>query len=426
MARTSSKRRDKKDRVLEKGEYQKDSGVYEYRYKDIYGKTRSIYSWRLTASDPQPKGKAPCEPLRDMKVAIDKDKHNHIDTFASKSTTLNERFDLYMESKYSLRKSTRENYLYMYNKYVRGELGRMKIGDINYSILLRFYSRLITKHGFMPNSVSNIHTILNPVFDIAVLDKLILANDCPRVMKTVRENSDKKQEKKKSLTMEEQSAFTKFMDSSPRYKHWSNILTVLLGTGLRIGECLGLTWQNCNFDEGIIEVTHTLNYRQQEDGHCRHYVEPVPKTDAGEREIPMFDEVRTALLEEKAHQEKVGTAGTVIDGVSGWCFTNRYGTVFLEKSINNAIERIRNAYNKTETATAKQEGRKPFLLPHFTCHQLRHTFCTRLVEVEPNPKIAQAYMGHKKFDTTMDIYTDVHKQTKIKEAGHLQGKFFIK
>ena len=56
MARTSSKRRDKKNRVLEKGEYQKESGVYEYRYKDIYGKTKSIYSWRLTASDPIPAG----------------------------------------------------------------------------------------------------------------------------------------------------------------------------------------------------------------------------------------------------------------------------------------------------------------------------------------------------------------------------------
>ena len=44
MGRTSSKRRDSKDRVLEKGEYQKESGVYEYRYKDIHGKTRSIYS----------------------------------------------------------------------------------------------------------------------------------------------------------------------------------------------------------------------------------------------------------------------------------------------------------------------------------------------------------------------------------------------
>ena len=127
-----------------------------------------------------------------------------------------------------------------------------------------------------------------------------------------------------------------------------NILTVLLGTGMRIGECLGLTWHNCDFEDNTIEVTHTLNYRRREDGHCRHYVEPVPKTEAGERDIPMFDEVRAALLEEKARQDRVGTAGTVIDGVSGWCFTNRYGTVFTESSINDAIERIRLAYNKEE------------------------------------------------------------------------------
>ena len=99
MARTSSKRRDDKKRILEKGEYQKDSGVYEYRYKDIHGKTRSIYSWRLTASDPQPKGKAPCKPLRDMIQDINEDKHNNIDTFVAKTTTLNDRFDIYIEGK---------------------------------------------------------------------------------------------------------------------------------------------------------------------------------------------------------------------------------------------------------------------------------------------------------------------------------------
>lgn len=426
MARTSLKRKDTAKRNLEKGEYQRDDGRYEYRYKDIYGNPRSIYSWRLTASDPQPKGKAPCEPLRDMKAAIDKDKHNHIDTFASKSTTLNERFDLYMESMYDLRRSTRENYLYMYNKYVREEIGRMKIGDINYSILLNFYTSLITKRGLLPNSVSNVHTLLNPVFDIAVLDKLIPSNDCPRVMKTIRKSSKKKQEKKKSLTIEEQRAFTKFIDSSPMYKHWSNIMTVLLGTGLRIGECIGLTWQNCNFDEGIIEVTHTLNYRKQEDGHCRYYVEPVPKTDAGERKIPMFDEVRTALLEEKERQDRVGTAGTVIDGLSDWVFTNRYGTVFKPKNINAAITRICKAYNEAERKAAKAERREPLLLPHFSCHQLRRTFCTRLCEVEPRAKIVQAIMGHADFDTTMDVYAEVEERTK-KEAVHQnQGKIFIK
>ena len=228
------------------------------------------------------------------------------------------------------------------------------------------------------------------------------------------------------MTMEQQKVFMNYVESSKTYRHWSNILTVLLGTGMRISECLGLTWSTCDFNEGFIEVTHSLQYRKQEDGSCQHYVEPVPKTDAGKRCIPMFEEVRVALLEEKARQEQVGTANTVIDGVSGWCFTNRYGTVYKDSSINDAIERIRNAYNRQEKIDSKNEGREPFLLPHFSCHQLRHTFCSRLCEVEGRVKVSQAIMGHKNIDTTMDVYADVEKRTKKEAVEALQGKLFIK
>ena len=426
MARTSSKRRDSKGRVLEKGEYQKGSGVYEYRYKDIYGKTKSIYSWRLTAADPQPKGKASCEPLRDMKVAIDKDLHNNIDTYTAQTTTLNDRFDIYIESKINLRRSTKQNYIYMYDNYVRDTVGRMKMCDINYSIIQRLYNDMITKYGFKPNSMESLHTVLNPIFDRAVWDSIIESNPCPKAMKQLRESDAWDKEKKVALTREEQKAFMDFLSTSPKYKHWTNIMVVLLGTGMRIGECLGLTWQSCKFDTGEIIVDHTLNYRKQEDGHCRHYVEFLPKTIAGIRSIPMFDEVRAALLEEKERQDRVGTAGTVIDGLSDWVFTNQYGTVFKPKSINAAITRICKAYNEAECEAAKVEGREPFLLPHFTCHQLRHTFCTRLCEVEPRPKIVQAIMGHAKIETTMDVYAEVEERAKKEAAVRVQGVIFIK
>ncbi len=426
MARTSLKRKDTDKRNLNKGEYQKKNGMYEYRYKDIHGKTRSIYSWRLTAADKQPAGKAPCEPLRDMIQAINEDKHNNIDTFVAKTTTLNDRFDIYIEGKINLRRSTKQNYIYMYDKYVRGTVGRMKMCDINYSIIQRLYNDMITKYGFKPNSMESLHTVLNPIFDRAVWDNLIDSNPCPMAMKQIRASDAWVKEKKLPLTLEQQQTFMRFLESSPKYRHWLNILTVLLGTGMRIGECLGLTWSECQFKTGMIVVTHTLNYRKQEDGHCRHYVEFLPKTQAGIRSIPMFDEVRTALLEEKERQDRVGTAGTVIDGVSGWVFTNRDGTVFKEKNINDAIERIYKAYNASEQEAAEQEGREAFLLPHFTCHQLRKTFCTRLCESENRPKIVQAVMGHANISTTMDVYAEVEERAKKEAIVQLQGTVFIK
>ena len=68
-----------------------------------------------------------------------------------------------------------------------------------------------------------------------------------------------------------------------------------------------------------------------------------------------------------------------------------------------------------------EEHREPILLPHFSCHHLRHTFCTRFCENETNIKVIQAVMGHANIETTMDIYaevTDMKKTEAIEKLSH--------
>ena len=67
---------------------------------------------------------------------------------------------------------------------------------------------------------------------------------------------------------------------------------------------------------------------------------------------------------------------------------------------------------KKEEETAKKENREPLLLPHFSCHHLRHTFCTRLCENESNLKVIQSVMGHSDIQTTMDIYAECTAEKK--------------
>ena len=71
---------------------------------------------------------------------------------------------------------------------------------------------------------------------------------------------------------------------------------------MRIGEALGLRWCDCDFEEGIIHVTHALLYKQGEDGNNRYRIS-APKTEAGFREIPMFDDVKAALQRERGAWE---------------------------------------------------------------------------------------------------------------------------
>ena len=114
----------------------------------------------------------------------------------------------------------------------------------------------------------------------------------------------------------------------------------------------------------------------------------------------------------------------VVDGFSNWSFTNRYGMVMRPSSINRAIDRIVEEYNKEETARAKQEDRDPELLPEFSAHTMRHTFCTRMCEVEPRVKIIQTIMGHSDISTTMDIYNTVSEELKIECFDGLGDKLF--
>ena len=55
------------------------------------------------------------------------------------------------------------------------------------------------------------------------------------------------------------------------------------------------------------------------------------------------------------------------------------------------------------------------LLPHFSCHSLRHTFTTRMCEAGVNVKVIQDTLGHKDISTTLNIYTDVTKELRKSE-----------
>ena len=65
------------------------------------------------------------------------------------------------------------------------------------------------------------------------------------------------------------------------------------------------------------------------------------------------------------------------------------------------------------------------LLPDFTAHNLRHTFCTRLCENETNLKVIQSIMGHADISTTMNIYAEATDDKKQEIVANLQGKIII-
>ena len=420
-----AERRDTKNRLLWKGEYQKADGRYMYRYVDSKGNQRFVYSWTLTQTDRPPKGKSPDKCLREKERDIARDLQDEIDSFQAKKTTLNSFYESYINQKQELKPSTRANYKYMYTRYVWDGLGKMKLSSIKYSDVKKYYNHLIHDIGFKPNSMEIIHTILHPIFATAVRDGYIRVNPTDGVMADIKKSHEWEKPKRHALTIPQQEAFIEYTKRHKTYKRWMPIVTFLLGTGCRVGEAVALTWKDCDFQNNIIHINHTFTYRPNENTRkCEAHIS-TPKTKSGEREIPMFEAVRSVLIEEYSRQMKHGFCDANVDGYDGFIFLNRYNDVLKPHDINRALDRIIQDYNTEESERAIEQNREPLLLPHFSAHNLRHTFCTRMCENENNIKIIQEIMGHSDITTTMDVYNEATRDKKKESFSQLESKIKI-
>lgn len=186
------------------------------------------------------------------------------------------------------------------------------------------------------------------------------------------------------------------------------------------GEFVGLRWEDVDMDKRLINVNHQLvRVKRSREDPARRLGVSLPKTDAGIREIPMLDQVHEAFEQVYEEQLITGFNETVIEGMSGFVFKNANGDVLCEQNINSAIRRITESYNMDEEIAAKKQKRDPVYLPHFSCHVLRHTFCTRFCENETNLKVIQSVMGHKNIKTTMDVYAEATTAKKQESMQHL-------
>ena len=243
-------------------------------------------------------------------------------------------------------------------------------------------------------------------------------------MRELTKKSGKNKGIRRALTRDQQRIFMEYIAGHPIYYHWWPLFTVLLGTGCRIGECLGLRWEDLDFEHKVISINHAITYYRSVE-HKRQTVSvSLPKTEAGIRTVPMLDVVKEAFEMEKEQQFDMqgGLNTQIIDGMSGFVFQNSEGNVPNPQTVNQTIKRIVSSYNAEELLKAAKEKREPVILPEFSCHVLRHTFATRLCEAESNLKVIQSVMEHRNVETTMDIYAEVTEEKKQQSFEGLADK----
>ena len=392
MAKAKVKqRKDSKGRVLQKGESQRKlDGMYIYTYVNPYGKRCYVYSKDLFT-------------LREKEQELIKAQMDGLDYYVGGHATINMTFDRYMSTKHNLRETTRSNYLYMFNRFIREDFGNKFLTEVKYTDVKLFYYHLLNEKDIAINTLDTIHTVLHPIFDMAVRDDIINKNPTDGVLAEIKRNSGKNKGIRHALTIEQQQAFMDTIRTFPEYYHWYPLFATLLGTGMRIGELCGLTIMDVDFIHEVVVIDHQL-LKSKEQGY---YIE-TPKTKSGTRQVPLSKETIQAF--QRVMKKRPKAEPFVIDGRGNFLFVNQKGKPKVAIDYNMLFVRMVKKYNK-------QHKDNP--LPHITPHTLRHTFCTRLASKNMNPKDLQYIMGHSNISITMNWYAHASIDTAKSEVQRL-------
>lgn len=370
-----------------------------YRYTDGLGKRSYVYSHKLVPTDKVDEKYKNELSLREMEDEI---KRDQLDSINGKGAeiTFNEQYKQWLGIKSKLSLSTRLNYEHLWKKHIKETLGMMKLKDIKTSQLKRFFNKLSMEKELSAGTLHLINNIIYPVLQMAVDDDLLRKNYCSGIMKYIE---GRKNPKRQALTEEEQHIFIEFLRQSCRYRHHLPLFAVFLGTGMRSGEVCGLCWSDVYFKQDFISVNHTLQYKSV-DGKQVFYIS-APKTECGDREIPLLPDVKMYLIEQRRYLEVMQIPRDyIVDGYRDFVFLTKNGKPYTNGAINNFLKAIIRDCNTWEKKRAIAENRMPVLLPHFSVHNLRHTFCSRLCSVLNDYKAIQEIMGHSDIRITMNVY----------------------
>lgn len=357
----STKRRDNKGRVLLNGEIQEESGRYRYRYINILGKRRELYSWRLTEADSTPAGRRRDKSLREKEEAAMLLQFKGI---SGSDMTVLDLVERYISLKTGVKKSTQRGYQTVISNLKKEPFALRRIDSIKISDAKLFLIHLQREKGMSYSSMHNIRGVLRPAFQLAVDDDLIMKNPFGFEMGIVTQNDSKKRE---AITTEEKENFLAFVRADNHYKQL---------------------------------VRHS---------DMEYYIETT-KTSSGKRDFPMDDEIE-AICRRIIQNRRKPKVEKVIKGASGFLFYDKNDKPRVALHWEKYFEYAVNKYNRTHKV----------LMPKITPHVCRHTFCSEKAKEGMNPKALQYLMGHSDIAVTLNVYTHMGLDDARKELEKMRA-----
>lgn len=305
--------------------------------------------------------------------------------------------------------NTRRNYKERYDKNVKPAIGKMVISDVK-----PMHCKMIL-NGMMDDyagsTIRQVYITMGTMFRAAVMNDVISKHpmDGVRYTKPIKAPSDHR-----VLSVEEQQKFLEVAKSSHNYYQYA----LILETGLRTGEMIGLTWDAIDFKNKTLTVNKALEFRHKQ----KTWRAGPPKTQSSYRTIPLTTRAYNLLLELQELRKKQKLSNDLVQVLT---YTDRRtgqtasldmrDLVFI--NFRTGMPAKNSSYDTHLYKLCAMAG-----IPPFSMHTLRHTYATRAIESGMQPKALQKLLGHASIKTTMDTYVHVTDDSLSKAVQLFEAK----